>query len=81
MLLQAIPVLHFISSEKEIFFALIDEEKLEEKSKEKNDGKECLLLNMKIWEDQSSVPHFLQDLHISYTSPYLAFHTPPPDGI
>src|SRR5215203_2037609 len=43
MLLQAIPVLHFFSSQKEVFYTYIDEEKPDEKSaKEKKDGKEYL---------------------------------------
>lgn len=41
MFLQAIPVLHFFSSQKEIFYSYIDEDKTPETkvAKEKMDGK------------------------------------------
>lgn len=81
MLLQAFPVLHFFSSQKEVFFAWIDEEKPEEKSKVKNEGKEYLPLNMNTGEEQVSKAHFTQYIAHNYASPYLEFITPPPDGI
>lgn len=46
MFLQAIPVLHFFSSQKEIFYSYIDEDKTPETkvTKEKMDGKEMFLM-------------------------------------
>ena len=79
MLLQAIPVLHFFSSQKEIFYALIDEEKPEEKAKEKKECREChSLFSLAPVEKKITNTFSLFAIH-QYTSPLLEFLTPPPD--
>lgn len=81
MMLQAIPVLHFFSSHKEVFYAYIDEEKPDHKSKVKKEVKEYLT--------QSLFPAFEKEMKTSfppivlhrYSSPFLEYLTPPPDAV
>jgi hypothetical protein len=79
MLLQAIPVLHFFSSHKAVFFALMDEEKPEVKSKATKDGKECLAIIITTLDEQAAEKHVVRHSPNSYPSPLLEFLTPPPD--
>ncbi len=81
MLLQAIPVLHFFSSHKAIFYTYVDEEKPEQKSKvEKEDGKEYLTLTIKTFAEAESTRLFFHFLEKQPSSPLLEFLTPPPDA-
>lgn len=80
MLLQAIPVLHFFSSQKEIFYVYIDEEKPDNNSKEKKDGKEFLSLTTPAPLEeisQTGFPFLQEDL---YKSPLPEAITPPPNA-
>lgn len=79
MLLQAIPVLHFFSSQEEIFYAYIDEEKPDEKSKEKKESKEFLLPTSFSPTVQTIKTHFSPGIDSYYVTPILEFLTPPPD--
>jgi len=79
MLLQAIPVLHFFSSQKEIFYTYIDEEKPEEKSKEKKECKEFLSLTLFSPAEQTVKTLFSPAIESHYISPKLEFVAPPPD--
>jgi hypothetical protein len=80
MLLQAIPVLHFFSSQKEIFYALIDEEKPEEKANEKKEYRECVSLSSIVPPEEKDVHLFSLFAIHHYTSPLLELMTPPPDA-
>ena len=78
MLLQAIPVLHLFSSQKEIFYVYIDEEK-PEGAKEKKEGKEYLSVNViRVFIHPSKTLYALAAA-ISYSPPALGFPTPPPE--
>jgi flagellar basal body-associated protein FliL len=79
MLLQAIPVLHFFSSQKEVFYAYIDEEKPSEKSKETKEGKEYLSLSDMTPTEEELTTQFFPASVNAYASPLLEFLTPPPD--
>lgn len=79
MLLQAIPVLHFFSSQKEVFYVYIDEEKTEENAKEKKESKEYLSLTSSFSLPEINKPHFPPGTDKHYTFPLLEFLTPPPD--
>jgi hypothetical protein len=79
MLLQFIPVLHFFSSHKEIFFACIDEEKLDDSSKEKKESKECLSIILSSQTKRTIRSHFFLCTDSYYLTPLLEFQTPPPD--
>lgn len=78
MLLQAIPVLHFFSSQKEVFYTYIDEEKTEG-AKEKKDGKEYLSLNIENIFSQPAETVYVVAANVPYSPPVLGFFTPPPD--
>ena len=80
MLLQAIPVLHFFSSQGEIFYAYIDEEKPGCKSIEKKDGKEYLSQPPFIPEVTVTTTWFLQTQENYYPAPLLEFLAPPPNA-
>jgi hypothetical protein len=81
MLLQAIPVLHFFSSQKEVFYTYIDEEKPDEKSgKEKKAGKEYLSFEVETPVDQLIQTAYSSAVDNNYSSPTLAFLTRPPDA-
>jgi hypothetical protein len=80
MLLQAIPVLHFFSSQAEVFYVYIDEEKPDEKSKEKKEGKEVLSLSIDFTVSLSNKRIFNPSPESVYGSPLLEFLTPPPDA-
>ncbi|HEX8313614.1 MAG TPA: hypothetical protein VF609_01395 [Flavisolibacter sp.] len=81
MLLQAIPVLHFFSSQKEVFYTNIDEEKPNEKiAKEKKEGKEYLSLEVEPPVDQLIQTKYSAAADTNYSSPTLTFLTPPPDA-
>ena len=80
MLIQAIPVLHFFSSDGSIFYAYVEEEK-PGGLKEIKDGKEyfsILQYPIVFFEIDKLNAHFLVDFH---TSPLLEYTTPPPDAI
>ena len=80
MLLQAIPVLHFFSSQKEVFYTYIDEEKPDEKpAKEKKDGKEYISILVEAFTDQPSNTTYFSVAEDRYSSPTLSLTTPPPD--
>ena len=79
MLLQAIPVLHFFSSQKEVFYVNIDEEKPEEGSKEKKESKEYLSLALGFLAPEINKTQFPSVTDKHYTFPLLEFLTPPPD--
>ncbi|HUC79926.1 MAG TPA: hypothetical protein VMR70_03385 [Flavisolibacter sp.] len=79
LLLQAIPVLHFFSSQKEIFYVYIDEEKPDNSVKEKKYGKEYLFLTPPSLPEKSILtgfPFLQEDL---YKSPLPEAITPPPN--
>ena len=80
MLLQAIPVLHFFSAQKEIFYALIDEEKPQEKAAEKKECRQAASLLM-VSPAEKTIKIFFPLLGCgSYNSPLLELQTPPPDA-
>jgi hypothetical protein len=80
MLLQAIPVLHFFSSQKEVFYTYIDEEKPVEKlTKEKKDAKEYITLLVEAFVEQPANKTYSTAAERSYSSPILTLTTPPPD--
>jgi len=78
MLLQAIPVLHFFSSNKAIFYTYIDEEKPNDKIKK--EGKEFLSIATNPAFETKSEKEFLPFLVNQYPSPLLESLTPPPDA-
>ena len=78
MLLQAIPVLHFFASQKEIFYVYIDEEK-PEGAKEKKDGKEYLSLDLGTVFIEPAKKVYPLVITTRYSPPALGFLTPPPD--
>ena len=80
MMLQAIPVLHFFSSQSEVFYVYIDEEKPDEKSKEKKEVKESLSLHLEVPVLLRIETLFNLTTERSYRSPLLEFLTPPPDA-
>lgn len=81
LLLQAIPVLHFFSEEKAVFYSLIDEEKPVEKwGLEKKEGKEYLsAFQVPLVTEVTNrcFPSFRLSL---YSSPTLDALTPPPNA-
>lgn len=83
MLLQAIPVLHFFSSQKAAFYTYIDEEKPEQKLKAGNENqdlaKECNVALHALQEEESR-SFFADFIERSYPSPLLEFVAPPPDA-
>ena len=79
MLVQAIPVMHFFSSQKGVFYVYIDEEKPDGKSKEKKDGKECLSAFYLPVSEQVITPMFRTGIDMQYAWPFLESLTPPPD--
>lgn len=78
MLLQAIPVLHFFSSNKAIFYAYIDEEKPDDKIKK--EGKEYLTVSVAATFETKSKKEFFPFLVNHYSSPLLESLTRPPDA-
>lgn len=82
LLLQAIPVLHFFSSQKQIFYALIDEEKPVEKvSVEKKAGKEYCFQTCAFAPPVVEVTARFRPFPLHpYTSPTLDALTPPPNA-
>jgi hypothetical protein len=78
MLLQAIPVLHFFSSNKAIFYAYIDEEKPDEKVKK--EGKESFSITLIPTFEANTKKEFSPYLLNQYSSPLLEALTPPPDA-
>jgi len=80
LLLQAIPMLDFFSSEEEIFYTNIDEEKADESVKEKKEGKEYVLLEIGITANHLISTSFCSAVYNHYTSPSLILLTPPPDA-
>lgn len=80
MLLQAIPVLHFFSSQKEIFYVMIDEEKPDEKVNEKKEYRECnSITSLAPFEEKIRNSFSLLTIQ-PYISPLLELLTPPPDA-
>ncbi len=81
MLLQAIPVLHFFSSHKAIFYAYVDEEKPEQKSKiEKTDQVCYLSVTENLFLEEESPSAFVLFAAAKPSSPLLEYTTPPPDA-
>lgn len=80
MLLQAIPVLHFFSSQKEIFYVYIDEEKPDNKLKEKKEGKEYLSLTAPVPAEEDIKTTFPFSQEATYKSPLPEAITPPPNA-
>ena len=79
LLLQAIPVLHFFSFQKEVYYSYIDEEKPGD-TKEIKDGKEYLQVThhaLLSFEEENTYPPFFV---IDTASPLLEYATPPPDA-
>ena len=79
MALQAIPVLHFFSQEKAVFYVYLDEEKPEENSKEKKEIKEFISQFPSFHTAGILLPSFFSGTKTSYTTPILENLTPPPD--
>lgn len=81
MLLQAIPVLHFFSSQKAVFYSYVDEEKPEQKSKvgKEDFNREVAIITQSFPEDESTYL-FLPFVQKQHLSPLLEFLTPPPDA-
>ena len=81
MLLQAIPVLHFFSSHKAVFYSYVDEEKPEQKSKiEKKDQAEFLSVTENLFREEENPASFVRFSAAKPTSPLLEYTTPPPDA-
>jgi hypothetical protein len=81
MLLQAIPVLHFFSSQKAVFYSYVDEEKPEQKSKiEKKDQTDYFSLTENLFLEEKSPVVFILFFAAKPTSPLLEYTTPPPDA-
>lgn len=78
MMLQAIPVLHFFSSNKAIFYAYIDEEKPNDKIKK--EGKEFLSVTVAQMFEAKTEKEFLPFLVNHYPSPLIESLTPPPNA-
>ena len=81
MLLQAIPVLHFFSTQPEVFYVYIDEEKPEENSKEKKHGKESLFVAFEMAVDDSFKTGFNTAAEKHYSAPIVELLTPPPNAL
>lgn len=79
MPLQAIPVLHLFFSQKEIFHAIPGEEKVEEISEEKKEGKETLFVVLPVENQHARAVYLPGSISNHYDSPLLDFSTPPPD--
>ena len=78
-MLQAIPVLHFFSSKKAIFYSYIDEEKPGD-TKEVKESKEYVCITHSLTsfsEEEKTYPPFFLNHH---SSPLLEQTTPPPDA-
>jgi hypothetical protein len=80
MLLQAIPVLHFFSSQKEIFYTYVDEEKPEQKLKLEKEVKEFLVFSAKSFVLDESIRKYGRFIEHRPSSPLLEYATPPPDA-
>ena len=77
--LQAIPVLQLFLSEQGLDYVHIEEEQIEEKSKQNKETKECLSL-MYCSPDQELIKTlFAVRTDTRYAAPLLDFLTPPPD--
>ena len=81
LMLQAIPVLHFFSSQKAVFYSYVDEEKPDQKSKaEKEDYQKEACQVAYPFSDEEIRPLFLPFVEKQHSSPYLEALTPPPDA-
>jgi hypothetical protein len=81
LLLQAIPVLHFFSSHKAVFYSYVDEEEPGQKSKvEKKAVKECLSVTPALLLAEEKAPFYLPLSETPPSSPFLEFLTPPPNA-
>ncbi|HEU4904058.1 MAG TPA: hypothetical protein VFT06_14730 [Flavisolibacter sp.] len=81
LLLQAIPVLHFFSSHKSVFYSYVDEEEPGQKSKvEKKELKECLSVVPDLPLAEEKAPFYLPLSEEAPSSPILEFLTPPPNA-
>ena len=81
MLLQAIPVLHFFSSHKAVFYTYVDEEKPEQKSKiEKKATAEYLSVADKLFMVEEQPSFFFPYRVEALASPLLEHTTPPPNA-
>lgn len=81
MLLQAVPVLHFFSSQKAVFYSYVDEEKPEQKSKAEGEeyNKHLTITPQFFMEEEGSQP-FSPFIARQLSSPLLEALTPPPDA-
>jgi hypothetical protein len=82
MLLQAIPVLHFFSSQKEVFYTYVDEDKPEETKVVKNKTEAKALSSLPTiitFVDRQPLKHAAL-LKQRLPSPYIAAHLQPPDA-
>lgn len=81
MLLQAIPVLHFFAEKKAVFYAYVDEEKPEQKSKvEKEDLQQFTIASAHSFFEDDALLLFSPFIQKHHSSPFLEFLTPPPDA-
>jgi hypothetical protein len=81
MLLQAIPVLHFFFEKKAVFYAYVDEEKPEQKSKVgKDDCQHYIVLTTQPFPEEKARHAFSPFVQKRHSSPLLEFLTPPPDA-
>ena len=81
LLLQAIPVLHFFAEKKAVFYAYVDEEKPEQKSKAEKEvyhSQTDLLLYPPPEKELSRL--FSLFVHKHHLSPFLDSLTRPPDA-
>ncbi|NTS40893.1 hypothetical protein HRG84_08235 [Flavisolibacter sp. BT320] len=83
LLLQAIPVLHFFSAEKAVFYTYIDEEKPEQKlnaGKEKGDIAKEYNLALQAFREEENRSFYAGFVERSHATPLLEFVAPPPDA-
>jgi hypothetical protein len=81
LLLQAIPVLHFFAEKKAVFYAYVDEEKPEQKSKVgKDELNKYLVTATQLFSEEKTRLPFSPFVQKHHSSPLLEFLTPPPDA-
>jgi hypothetical protein len=81
MLLQAIPVLHFFSAKKAVFYTYVDEEKPEQKSKiGKEDIEQEFIVVSPFFPEDDNARLFSPFVQKRHSSPLLEFLTRPPDA-
>lgn len=81
LLLQAIPVLHFFAEKKAVFYAYVDEEKPEQKSKaEKETFHAQTVVFLYLFPENEPLRLFSPFVQKQHSSPFLESLTPPPDA-